>query len=84
VVDIFFGRLRDEVKKQEQNYELSDLHSSAVFSALSLRSLRLCGDSMRSQNSNRRDAENAEVAQRKPLPHLISCGDLLARNLNSI
>ena len=35
-------------------------------SALSLRSLRLCDSSMGSANVYRRDAENAEEAQRRP------------------
>jgi hypothetical protein len=47
MVDVFLRRrrVRYEIKEQaQQDYALSDLHSSAVFSALPLRSLRLWGD----------------------------------------
>jgi len=47
-------------------------------SALSLRSLRLCGATKTKHCKNPRDAEDAEVAQRKTLnDHCSVCGKLL-------
>ena len=42
------------------------VRKSFASSLRSLRSLRLCGSSVGSANVYRRDAENAEEAQRKP------------------
>ena len=56
--------------------KFSRIHSSA----LSLRSLRLCGVIKTKHCKNRKDAENAEIAQRKLLNlagHCSVCGKLL-------